>query len=123
MITSGAIHRHVPVSAVSGPPRLGWAVAWIVAHPKSMSFGASSASKSTLADTSREPHVAFVGFGASSLDHHVYVWSTPANFLDMLHEVRCLIYQELDQAGIDIPFDQVVLHADPASLEAYMKRG
>jgi small conductance mechanosensitive channel len=82
-----------------------------------------AARKCSLTDTTRDPHVAFVGFGASSLDHELYVWAKPTDYLGMLHEVRCLVYEELETLGIEIPYDQVVLHAEPGLLEAYQKRG
>lgn len=56
------------------------------------------------------PAVAFVGLGASSLDFNVMAWATPGNFLAMLAEVRTAVYDDLNAAGIDIPFNQIVVH-------------
>lgn len=57
-----------------------------------------------------EPGIAFVGLGASSLDFKVLVWSTPENFLAMLAAVRTSVYNDLNDAGVDIPFNQIVVH-------------
>jgi small conductance mechanosensitive channel len=54
--------------------------------------------------------VAFAGFGASSLDLLARPWSLPDDFPAMQHNVRIAIYNALDEAGIEIPFDQIVIH-------------
>ncbi|NVB37155.1 mechanosensitive ion channel [Pseudenhygromyxa sp. WMMC2535] len=65
------------------------------------------------------PAAVFMSFGASSLDFVVRVWSKNADFGDMQHQVRRAIYNALDKAGIDIPFNQIVLHqADAAEIQA-----
>ncbi len=56
------------------------------------------------------PDVAFGGFGASSLDLYARPWSLPDNFPTMQHNVRIEIYNALEAAGIEIPFDQIVVH-------------
>jgi small conductance mechanosensitive channel len=56
------------------------------------------------------PDVAFGGFGASSLDLLARPWSLPNDFPAMQHNVRIAIYDALDEAGIEIPFDQIVVH-------------
>lgn len=56
------------------------------------------------------PGVAFVGLGASSLDFKVLVWAKPADFLAMLAAVRTAVYDDLNEAGIEIPFNQIVVH-------------
>ncbi len=53
---------------------------------------------------------AFVGFGASSLDFKLFIWCNSPEYLNMLHEVRLAVYEELNTAGIEIPFNQVVVH-------------
>lgn len=59
------------------------------------------------------PSVFFAGFGASSLDFSVRPWASSSDYAAMLHEVRLALYQDLEAAGIEIPFDQVVLHQAP----------
>jgi small conductance mechanosensitive channel len=56
------------------------------------------------------PAVAFVGLGASSLDFKVLTWCNSPDYLAMLHAVRCEVYDELNAAGIEIPFNQIVVH-------------
>lgn len=56
------------------------------------------------------PAVAFVGFGASSLDFAVRPWANVSDLMGMLHDVRVALYDDLNAAGIEIPFDQIVVH-------------
>lgn len=56
------------------------------------------------------PTVVFVDLGASSLDFDVRVWAPNDTFFPMQHAVRKAIYDKLNGAGIDIPFNQVVVH-------------
>ncbi|MEE9383746.1 MAG: mechanosensitive ion channel domain-containing protein [Nannocystaceae bacterium] len=56
-----------------------------------------------------EPVVAFGGFGASALDFKVLVWSAAPDYLPMLHNVREQVYLALNEGGIDIPFQQIVV--------------
>lgn len=56
------------------------------------------------------PVIAFVGLGASSLDFLVLAHCDPAIYADMLHQVRTAVYEDLEAAGIEIPFQQVVVH-------------
>lgn len=62
-----------------------------------------------------EPAVAFVGFGASSLDFLVLTYATPENWIAMQHNVRKAIYEDLNKAGIEIPFNQIVVHRAEAA--------
>jgi small conductance mechanosensitive channel len=57
--------------------------------------------------------VALVGFGASSVDFQVHVWADNAQFIPAGHDVRVRLYNALEAANIEIPYDQVVLHAAP----------
>ncbi len=54
-------------------------------------------------------------FGVSSLDLLARPWCKPDDFPAMKHNVRIAIYNELAAAGIEIPFNQIVIHnADDA---------
>ncbi|MCB9762128.1 MAG: mechanosensitive ion channel family protein [Alphaproteobacteria bacterium] len=56
------------------------------------------------------PGVAFVNFGASSLDLLLHIYMKPEDYFAATHNGRVAIYEELDAAGIEIPFDQIVIH-------------
>ena len=56
------------------------------------------------------PSVNFSGFGASSLDFEVRPWAETSDYLGMLYEVRIALYNALNAAEIEIPFDQIVVH-------------
>ena len=59
------------------------------------------------------PRAVFSGFGASSLDFTVFVWSAPSELIGVLHALRRAIYEELAAAKIEIPFPQMVVHRAP----------
>ncbi|MCB9741391.1 MAG: mechanosensitive ion channel [Alphaproteobacteria bacterium] len=59
------------------------------------------------------PGVAFVGFGASSLDFLVHIYMQPDDYYAALDSTRHAIYEELEAAGVEIPFDQIVIHKAP----------
>lgn len=54
--------------------------------------------------------IAFTEMAASSINFQVHVWCNQEDYLDVLHNVRSSIYEDLIAADIDIPFDQVVMH-------------
>lgn len=60
-----------------------------------------------------EVAVVFTGFGASSLDFEVRPWAMNADFFPMQTAMRSAIYDALNANGIEIPFDQVVVHQAP----------
>ncbi len=59
------------------------------------------------------PLVHFVEFGASSLNFKVFAWCDGPDYLTMMHRVKIAIYDHLEAANIEIPFDQVVVHQAP----------
>ena len=60
------------------------------------------------------PLFAFQNMGASSLDFKVGLWCAAPDFGGTLTDLRRCIYEELNAAGIEIPFPQMVLHkAEP----------
>jgi len=66
------------------------------------------------------PSVVCTGFGASSVDFLAKFCVTAADFTanggqQAPHNVRIAIYDALNAAGIEIPFDQVVMHQAPAA--------
>ena len=57
------------------------------------------------------PKVYFTGFGESSLDFKLYVFSPQlADRLPMIHAVHGAVLKALQQNGITIPFPQRDLH-------------
>ncbi|MEM6994053.1 MAG: mechanosensitive ion channel family protein [Myxococcota bacterium] len=76
------------------------------------------ASKTILAAVSKvegvlvdpEPAVALASFGASSVDLKVFVWAQSAAFLAVAHDCRVAIYGALNDAKIEIPYNQLVVH-------------
>jgi len=66
--------------------------------------------KSDLVLDTPQPSCAFAGFGASSLDLLARPWCKPDDYPAMKHNVRIAIYKELDARGIEIPFNQIVVH-------------
>ena len=58
------------------------------------------------------PSVYFSGFGASSLDFEVRPWVEAGDFAAMGHKVRVALYEAFAEAGIEIPFDQIVVHQE-----------
>lgn len=58
--------------------------------------------------------VAFVNMGASSIDFKVLYFTKGEDYIPTLHAVRKACYDALNAEGIDIPFDQVVMHQAPA---------
>lgn len=59
------------------------------------------------------PSVSLIELGASSLNFRLSVSSKSADFGSMLHKVRCAVYNELNAQGIEIPFNQLVVHQAP----------
>lgn len=72
-----------------------------------------SATKPTVALADPGPAVAFVGLGASSLDFNVMAWCKSSDYLALLHQLHINIYNDLNEAGIEIPFNQIVVHQAP----------
>lgn len=58
------------------------------------------------------PACVFVGFGASSLDLVARPFSLAGDYAAMQHNACISIYDELNAAGIEIPFDQIVVHQE-----------
>lgn len=61
------------------------------------------------------PSIIVQGFGASSVDLMFYVWTRRENFLIMRDSMQEAIKRAFDEAGIEIPFPQVSVHAGSGS--------
>ena len=111
-ITGGSIVNFTRQGTLRGGVGIG--VAYGTEVPQAMEVLLRAAKATDLVLVDPQPHVALENFGASSVDFTVYAWTKASDYLAMLHNLRANIYQELDAAGIEIPFDQVVMHQAPA---------
>jgi small conductance mechanosensitive channel len=59
------------------------------------------------------PAAVFSSFGLNALEFTVTVWAQASNYVPVQHDVRKSIYDRLAAAGIEIPFQQVVVHQVP----------
>jgi potassium-dependent mechanosensitive channel len=80
-----------------------------------------AASKHELVLTKPEPLVYFIGFGDSALNFELHFWVMQENNgLQITSEVALAAMEMFDEAGIEIPFPQRVLHLrsiDPKAAE------
>jgi len=56
------------------------------------------------------PSTVFDSFGASSLNMKVRAYAKNDDFWGMVNELKIQIYEVLNKEGIEIPFDQIVVH-------------
>ncbi|HEY5763734.1 MAG TPA: mechanosensitive ion channel domain-containing protein [Rhodocyclaceae bacterium] len=82
--------------------------------------------ESTFEDDTRKAEVWLVGMGESSLDFELVVW-VGADFVARPASIEAkylwAIHDELEQAGISIPFPQRDIHFDPQGLTVRLDRG
>lgn len=107
-ITSGSISNITAQGTVRGSVEIG------VAYGSDMKqaikvLEAAAASSPLIAKDAAAPAAALVSFGGSSIDFQVHCWSAPGDFLNMMHDVRIRVYDALNEAGIDIPFQTVTI--------------
>ncbi|MCO4746998.1 MAG: mechanosensitive ion channel [Proteobacteria bacterium] len=107
-VTGGTITNYTKEGTVRGTVSAG--VAYGADLEVVMTALLAAANKSSLVLKDPGAAVAFVDMAASSLNFNVMCWSQCDDYLGMLHEVRSNIYDELNAQGIDIPFDQIVIH-------------
>ncbi len=107
-ITGGSIVNHTTRGTLRGNIQVG--IAYGSDLNQAIEVMAAACKQVDLVLESPEPSVFFAGFGASSLDFVVRPWARTSDFGGMLHNVRLALCQELDRAGIEIPFDQIVIH-------------
>lgn len=61
---------------------------------------------------------AFTEMAASSLNFSLMCWCKAEDYLTVLHKVRSAVYDALNAEGIDIPFNQIVVHQADADSSA-----
>ena len=74
----------------------------------------AAAAKNSLRRAEPGPDVFLTGFGASSIDFNVRVYVDNDNYWGAINELRKQVYDDLNEAGIEIPFNQIVVHQAPA---------
>ncbi|RMG99113.1 MAG: mechanosensitive ion channel family protein [Deltaproteobacteria bacterium] len=85
-----------------------------VARAASVATAAAKTAPLVLADP--EPFTLLTNFGASSLDLTIFCFARREDFVRMQDEVRRAVYGAFEREGIEIPFDQIVVHqADAAA--------
>lgn len=107
-VTSDSIVNHTATGAIRATIDAGVAYGADIGEVMEVLLKAAQSAEHVLTDPG--PAVAFVEMAASSLNFGVHCWSEPANYTAMQHNVRRAIYEHLNGAGIEIPFDQLVVH-------------
>ena len=107
-ITSGSIINHTVEGTRRGTIEVGVAYGSDVEAVIAVLMAAAKGAEGVRDEPA--PAVALMGLGASSVDFAVHCWSTSTDYLDMLHNVRRAVYDGLNEAKIDIPFNQLVVH-------------
>lgn len=107
-ITGGSIINHTAAGTRRGSIDVGVAYGSDVGKVIEVLQAAASSADCVL-DTPA-PAIALVGLGASSVDFQIHCWANCADYLAMMHNVRRAAYEGLNEAGIDIPFNQIVVH-------------
>ncbi|MFT5682075.1 MAG: small conductance mechanosensitive channel [Myxococcota bacterium] len=107
-ITGSSIINHTALGTRRGSVDVG--VAYGSDVGKAIEVLQAAANTTALVLDTPAPAVALVGLGASSVDFQVHCWCNSADYLGMMHNVRRALYEGLNEAGIDIPFNQIVVH-------------
>lgn len=110
-VTSGSIVNLTTLGTRRGHVAVG--VAYGTDSPEVQKVLVKAAQRAELVLQDPPPAAAFVGFGASSVDYKVFAWCQSMNYVPMLHNLRVAVYEELNAAGIEIPFNQIVVHKAP----------
>ena len=108
-VTGGVIVNITRKGVIRGSISVGVSYGTNLAQAEAVLLAAAKSSPFVLDDPG--VNLALVGFGASSCDFAVMPWSTTGDYLSMLHDVHNRVYVALNEAGIEIPFDQVVMHS------------
>ena len=110
-ITGGVITNHTRVGRRRAAISIGVAYGADLAKVQEVLETAVKSVSEVLDDPG--PGVALSGFGASSVDYVVLPWSTVEDYLPMQHKVKVALYDALNAADIEIPFNQIVVHNAP----------
>lgn len=107
-ITSSAIINHTVLGTLRSGIAVGVAYGSNLEQVMKVLIEACKSVPEVLEDPA--PAVVFTGFGASSIDFEARPWSKSTDSVVMQNSVRLAIYDALEEAGIEIPFNQIVVH-------------
>lgn len=107
-ITGGSITNITTMGVIRGTVNVG--VGYGESIHQSLEVIKKAAASAEFVKQDPGPAVAFTNFGASSLDIAVHCFCDAENYLAMLHNVRVAVYDALNAEGIEIPFNQIVVH-------------
>lgn len=111
MVTGDAITNHTASGEIRSTIEVGVAYGSDIAEVCKLLLEVATSCDLVLEEPG--PSVAFVEMAASSLNFRLFCWAEPASNFAMQHQVRAAVYDRLNEAGIEIPFDQLVVHKAP----------
>ncbi|MEX1361998.1 MAG: mechanosensitive ion channel domain-containing protein [Nannocystaceae bacterium] len=111
-VTGGSIVNLTTLGTRRGSVQVG--VAYGTDLRKAMEILDTTAKALPLSLDDPAPLLRLQGFGASSIDLEVFAWATAADYGEMLHQLRLAVHDALEEGGIEIPFDQIVIHQQAA---------
>lgn len=107
-ITGDVIKNHTVIGTRRAGIDIGVAYGSDIKEIEKLCMGVANANSLVLSDPG--PGFAFTEMGASSINFKLFVFSKQEDWLAVQDQVRRGCYDALNEAGIDIPFDQVVVH-------------
>lgn len=107
-VTSGSIVNHTASGKMRSTVAVGVAYGADIDQVCKTLAEAALSAEFVLAEPA--PIAGFADMSASSLNFVVHCWSEPASAVPMQHFVRKAIYNRLNAEGIEIPFNQLVVH-------------
>ena len=75
----------------------------------------------SLVSSDPAPDVVLVGLAASAVEFQIMGWCAASDLIGCRSQIRRACYDALNQAGIEIPFDQIVVHQAPDATSAVAK--
>lgn len=106
-ITSDSIVNHTALGTLRSSIEVGVEYGSDLETAMQVMLEACQSVPNVLADP--EPSVILTGFGASAVNFEVRPWADARDRLAMEHQVRLALVGALATAGIEIPFDQLVV--------------
>lgn len=107
-ITGSSIVNVTPNGLRRGSVTVGVAYGADVKAVSEILLAAAASVEECLSDPA--PGVTFDSLGASSLDFSVHCSAKSADYATMIGKVRAAVYDSLNAADIDIPYNQIVVH-------------